>query len=84
MSDNVRGDQILDLIRERHPGYHPLLSLADIAHEEEASLKLRADCHTTIAKYCEQQLKSVEVKAKVDADFGTLNVRLMADDKDKD
>jgi len=80
--------KILGLIQKEFPGYHPLLSLARIAHktadnveegEEAANLKLQTECHQTIAKYTEQQLKSVEVQANVKSDFGMLRVQLHTD-----
>ncbi len=75
--NDIQSKKILDLIREKHPNYHPLLSLADIAHNDGANLKLQAECHTTIARYTESQLKSVEVKAEVSADFGVMSVRII-------
>ena len=74
---------LLDLIREEFPDYHPLLSLARIAHksaetvdenDEIPSLKLQVECHTTIAKYTESQRKSIEVKGAVSHEFGKLRV----------
>ena len=91
MTDQV-SNKILDLIQEEFPDYHPLLSLARIAHktedrvnegEETASLKLQFECHQTIAKYTESQLKSVEVKANVKTDFGHLRVSVTKDDDDE-
>ena len=45
-------------------------------NEEVATLKLQAECHQTIAKYTEAQLRSVELKANVKTDFGHLRVSL--------
>lgn len=53
---------LLDLIRREFPAYHPLLSIARIAHSTGADLKLQFECHKTIAKYVEPELKSIEVK----------------------
>lgn len=58
-----RSSQLLDAIRERFPGYHPLVSIAEIAHNDSADLELRFQCHKTIAKYIEPELKSIEVKS---------------------
>ena len=80
--NDIQSKKILDLIREKHPNYHPLLSLADIAHDKNANLKLQAECHTTIARYTESQLKSVEVKAEVEADFGVMSVRIIKPEDD--
>jgi len=78
--NEVQSKKILDLIRVKYPNYHPLLSLAEIAHDNDANLKLKAECHTTIARYTESQLKSMEVKAEVDVDFGVLSVRVISPD----
>lgn len=56
---------LLDLIRREFPSYHPLLSIARIAHNDKADLKLQFECHKTIAKYIEPELKSVEIKGEM-------------------
>jgi hypothetical protein len=76
MAREDRGAKILDEIRKKYPGYHPLMALADVAHDGEANLKLRAECHTTIAKYTEAQLKSVEFNGNLKTDHGVLRVSL--------
>ena len=92
MSNDAASNKLLNLIQAEFPDYHPLLSLARIAHktlenvgideetqapnEEVATLKLQAECHQTIAKYTEAQLRSVELKANVKTDFGHLRVSL--------
>lgn len=53
---------VLDAIRRYYPDYHPLVSIAHIAHSEESDQRLRFDCHRVIAKYVEPELKSLEVK----------------------
>ena len=50
------------MLHSEFPNYHPLLSIARIAHHQDADLKLQFECHKTIAKYIEPELKSVEVK----------------------
>lgn len=52
--------QLMQALQNRYPGYHPLISIAEIAHTSE-DLKLQFECHKTIAKYIEPELKSVEV-----------------------
>lgn len=77
------GSSIIDLIQQKHPNYHPLVSLAEIALEmnEEGrplhEVKVRVDCHKTIARYVAPELKSVEMKGEIDADFGALTVRII-------
>ena len=64
------------MLQAKHPGYHPLLSLAEIALDEDTPVRTKVDCHKTIVKYVEAELKSVEVKAEVSGDFGILRVRI--------
>ena len=52
---------VLALIRTEYPEYHPLLAIARIAHDTEDP-KIKLDCHKTIAKYTEPELKSIEVR----------------------
>ena len=73
---------ILNMLQEKHPGYHPLISLAEIALNDDTPIKTQVDCHKTIVKYVESELKSVEVKADVNTDFGTLRVIIDSDDED--
>jgi len=60
------GDHLLALIRAEYPEYHPLVSMARIAHNEDADLKLQFECHKTISKFIEPELKSVEMKSDGD------------------
>ncbi len=57
-----KGAMLLNEIRRRYPNYHPILAIVDIAMHEEASLDLQFNCHKTVAKYIEPELKSIEVK----------------------
>lgn len=53
---------VLDAIRRHYPEYHPLVSIAHIAHDVQSDPRLKFDCHRVIAKYVEPELKSLEVK----------------------
>lgn len=57
-----RGSMLLAEIRKKYPNYHPVIAMVDIAHDEDASLELQYNCHKTVAKYIEPELKNVEVK----------------------
>lgn len=57
-----RRDLLLGMIQKEFPQYHPLIAIARIAHHGDADLKLQFECHKTIAKYVEPELKSIEVK----------------------
>ena len=56
------GDHLLALIRAEYPNYHPLVSMAHIAHNEDADLRLQFECHKTISRFIEPELKSVETQ----------------------
>lgn len=60
-----RRDLLLGMLQKEYPNYHPLISIARIAHHGDADLKLQFDCHRTIAKYVEPELKTVEVKGEI-------------------
>lgn len=60
-----RRDVLLAMIQKEFKGYHPLISIARIAHHGDADLKLQYECHKTIAKYVEPELKSLEVKGEI-------------------
>lgn len=60
-----RSSALVAMLHAEFPNYHPLLSIARIAHHQDADLKLQFECHKTIAKYIEPELKSVEVKSDV-------------------
>lgn len=52
---------VLAMIQQKYPGYHPLMSIAEIAHSTDPLVdwELRFQCHKTIAKYVEPELKSI-------------------------
>lgn len=53
---------VLAMIQAKYPGYHPLMSIAEIAHNPDPNIdwELRFNCHKAIAKYIEPELKSVQ------------------------
>ena len=61
---NNPGNEILDMIQAKFPDYHPLMAIADIAHNPspEISWELRVKCHGVIADKIVPNLKSVENK----------------------
>lgn len=72
-------NKVLSLIRSHYPQYHPLVSIAHIAHSCDGDQRLELECHKTIAKYVEQELKSVEHKGHIDHEINTL--RVIIDDR---
>ena len=61
----TRSSALVTMLHAEFPNYHPLLSIARLAHHEDADLRLQFECHKTIAKYLEPELKSVEVKGEI-------------------
>ena len=57
----------LALIRSEFPNYHPLVSLARLAHKEEviAEPRLEFEVHKAILPYVTPKLSSVEVKSEI-------------------
>jgi hypothetical protein len=74
MSDK-QDNKVLELIQSHYPEYHPLVSIAHIAHTKaHDDPRLELECHKTIAKYVEQELKSLEVTGHIDHEINTLRV----------
>jgi hypothetical protein len=71
MSSIVRvrnaSEMALELVQREFPNYHPLISLARLAHRTEviADPKLELEVHRTILPYVAPKLANVEVKAEV-------------------
>lgn len=63
--EQSRRELLLGMIQKEFPNYHPLISIARIAHHGDADLKTQLECHKTIAKYVEPELKSIEVKGEI-------------------
>jgi hypothetical protein len=64
-AEPTRRELLLGMLQKEYPSYHPLVSIARIAHDSTADLKLQFECHKTIAKYVEPELKSIEVKGEI-------------------
>lgn len=60
-----RSAALVSMLHTEFPNYHPLLSIARLAHHVDADLRLQFECHKTIAKYVECELKSIEVKGEI-------------------
>ena len=60
------GDKMLAMIRAKHPQYHPVMAIADLAHESNDE-KVQLSCHQTIAKYVVPELKSIQIEAKMES-----------------
>jgi len=73
ISANLKqGERVLELLQEKYPEYHPLIAVAKLAHSTEDE-RLEFDCHKTLSRYVEPELKSVEV-SQAPPDSGLLKV----------
>jgi len=73
-----RNSNVLAAIQQHYPDYHPLISIAHIAHTSGIDPRLSFDCHRVIAKYVEPELKSLEVRGTIE-DVRRVSVSLFDD-----
>ena len=74
------GAGILEMLQSRYPGYHPLLAIAEIAHEKSSDdVQLQFNCHKTIAEYILPKLRAVEHSGSVENQRRVI-VQLFQDD----
>ena len=57
-SHNKNKQELIDMIQEKYPGWHPLMALAELAQDDDKSIKLNAS--KEVAKYITPQLKSID------------------------
>jgi hypothetical protein len=60
---------ILEMLQEHFPGYHPLVSLAQLAQDSAVSIDQVIQIHTTLAKYVAPQLKQVDIHAHIESEI---------------
>lgn len=58
--NNERKD-LLEMLAERYPGYHPVISMADIANNQKLDQNLRFQANKEVAKYISPQLKAMGI-----------------------
>lgn len=63
---NSNKQHLLRLLQETYPGYHPVIEMAKIAHDETADQALRASMHKEVAQYVTPKLKAMEVTLEAD------------------
>lgn len=58
------GERLLAMIQQRHPNYHPIVAIADLAHDQnvKADPRLELECHKAILPYIESKLANIEQK----------------------
>ena len=79
MSSLITQSTVLAEIRRHYPEYHPLVSIAHLAHKDGVDDRLQFDCHRVIAKYVEPELKSLEVRGTFQ-ESRRISVSLFQDD----
>lgn len=57
---NKDKQELIEMIQEKYPNYHPLLALAEIANDEESDKNLKLQASKEVCKYIVPQLKSVD------------------------
>lgn len=68
------GDQLLAMIQDKYPGYHPIVHAADIAHDNEASLSIHMDAIKTMLKYTVPDVKSIDISARLSGGLDKLEL----------
>ena len=76
--------RLLEMVQTEHPGYHPILAIANMVHKPEVreDFKLALDCHKTILRYVEPEVKAMEVSGNLKHDHGVLKVSLLNEEDD--
>ncbi len=57
----LTGDQILELIQKKYPGFHPVISISDIAMDDGTTVNTKLDALKVIAKYTCAEVKSIDL-----------------------
>ena len=68
------GDQLLALIQEKYPAYHPILHAADIAHDAEVSVSIHMDAIKTMLKYTTPDVKSIDINSRIGGNVDKLEL----------
>ena len=68
-SPNRNKQALILLLQDKYPGYHPVLAMADIAHDKTNDVALRASMHKEVAQYVTPKLKAVEVQLEASGDL---------------
>ena len=62
---NKNKQALIILLQNKYPGYHPVLSMATIAHETDDP-QLAAQMHKEVAQYVTPKLKAIEHSGGID------------------
>lgn len=61
---NADKKELLEMIAERYPDYHPVMAMVELANNPEVELLLKFHANKEVAKYVCPQLKSIELQNK--------------------
>lgn len=81
---NHNGERLLRMLQKHHPEYHPIVSIARIAHaaEDAEELETALKAHATVLRYVEPELKAIEISL-ADKNRRTIEVSLFEEVVDK-
>lgn len=48
---NVESKELLEMLNEKYPGYHPVMAMAEIANNKKNDLSLVFQANKEVAKY---------------------------------
>lgn len=68
------GEQLLALIQEKYPAYHPIVHAADIAHDKELSASVHLDAVKTMLKYTTPDVKSIDIANRIGGNVDMLEL----------
>lgn len=57
---NKDKQELIDMIQEKFPDYHPLIALAEIANDDDSDKNLKLQASKEVCKYIVPQLKSID------------------------
>lgn len=58
---NGERKELVAMLAEKYPDYHPVIAMADIANNEKYDIDLRFQANKECAKYVCPQLKAIEL-----------------------
>lgn len=68
------GDQLLEMIQEKYPDYHPLMAVADIANQDDSTIGQKMEASKTVLKYTLPELKSIDISGQIDHNLSVLEL----------
>ena len=78
------GNDLLAMIQERYPDYHPIMAVVGIAHDKEASLGLQMDAAKTILRYTLPELRAIDISGTIQQQSQVLDMLIYGDIEDED